>query len=151
MIESLRSFFGRHLAPETRGAPASGVDDRLKLAACALLLEMAHADDEFTDAERQHIERSMAAHLDLEPARVQELIALAEQERREAVDLHQFTSLILGHYDEGQRLVLAELLWRVVYADGQVSKHEDYLFQKLNRLLELRPGFLAEARRRAGG
>lgn len=67
------------------------------------------------------------------------------------MDLHQFTSLIMRHYDEGQRLVLAELLWRVVYADGEVSKHEDYLSQKISRLLELRPGFLAEARRRASG
>ena len=45
-------------------------------------------------------------------------------------------------------MVLAEVLWRVVYADGELSRHESYLMRKLANLLELRPGFLAEARRR---
>jgi hypothetical protein len=36
-----------------------------------------------------------------------------------------------------------------VYADGTLSEHEDYLTQKLAVLLDLRPGYLAEARKRA--
>ncbi len=80
---------------------------------------------------------------------MQDLIVLAERERRTAVDLYQFTALVNRHYDQGQRMVLAELMWRVVYADGQLQKHERYLMHKLSSLLELRPGFLAEARDRA--
>jgi len=151
MLESLKSYFARHAAPAPAGSPAADATPRLHVAACALLLEMAHADGEFTADERAHIENALGRHFDLDDARVRELIALAEAERREATDLHQFTSLVVKHYDEGQRLVLAELLWRVVLADGELSKHEDYLTQKLSRLLDLRPGFLAEARRRAGG
>ena len=150
MLESLKSFFTRHAAPPDKAAPADVATGRLHVAACALLLEMAHADGEFTADERAQIERALGRHFDLAEAQVLELIALAEAERREATDLHQFTSLILRHYDEGQRLVLAELLWRVVLADGQMSTHEDYLTQKLSRLLDLRPGYLAEARKRAG-
>lgn len=123
--------------------------DRLHVAACALLLEVAHADDEFTAEERRHIERALAHHFAVAEARVRELVELAEAERRESADLHQFTSLIVEYYDEAQRLLLAELLWRVVLADGHLSAHEDYLMQKLNRLLDLRPGFLAEAKRRS--
>ena len=73
---------------------------------------------------------------------------LAADRLGQATDLHQFTSVIARHYDEGQRMVLAEVLWRVVYADGELSRHESYLMRKLANLLELRPGFLAEARRR---
>ena len=149
MLDALKSFFARHATPPE--SPASDpAGRRLQVAACALLLEMAHADGEFAPAEREHIEQSLARHFDLDEARVAEIIALAEAERREATDLHQFTSLVVQHYDEGQRLVLAELLWRVVLADGELSRHEDYLSQKLSRLLDLRPGYLAEARRRAG-
>jgi uncharacterized tellurite resistance protein B-like protein len=57
--------------------------------------------------------------------------------------------VITREYDEGQRLLLSELLWRVVDADGVLSEHEDYLTQKLAVLLDLRPGYLAEARKRA--
>ena len=145
MLESLRAFFDRHAAP-----PPAGADDaaqRLRVAACALLLEMAHADGTFSPEERVHIERALAGHFDLDEERVRELIAVAEAARAEAVDLHQFTSLVVRHYDEGQRYVLAELLWRVVLADGQLSQHEDVLLHKLGRLLDLRPGYLAGIRK----
>ncbi len=124
-------------------------EHRLRLAACALLLEVAHADDTFTADERAHIEDALSRHFALDANETKELMALAEERRREAVDLHQFTSLINEQYDEGQRFVLAEILWRVVHADGELSRHEDALMQKLARLLDLRPGYLAAARKRA--
>ena len=144
MIDALKALFSRHVTPQGAPAPAASAthpDAGLRVAACALLLEMAHADSEFSAAERTHIE----------PATARELIEIAERERRDAADLHQFTTIINRHYDEGQRMVLAELLWRVVYADGELSRHEDYLSRKLANLLDLRPGFLSEAKNRARG
>ena len=147
MLEAFKSLFAKHTGPA--GAPAPDPDRALRLAACALLLEMAHADDEFTDAERQNIESLVQKHFALDEGTTRELLSAAEHERRDATDLHQLTSVINRHYDEGQRLLLSELLWRVVYADGQLSQHEDYLAQRLATLLDLRPGYLSEARRRA--
>ena len=149
MLDAIKSFFGRHAAPASE---AEGSSERgLQVAACALLLELAHADREFTPEERRHVEEALLRHVDLPAETVGELMALAEAERQAATDLYQFTSLINTHYDEGQRMVLAEVLWRVVYADGELSKHEDYLMRKLANLLELRPGYLAQARQRAQG
>jgi uncharacterized tellurite resistance protein B-like protein len=154
MLDNIRSFFARTVGrPQTVPAEPSQETEsqKLRIAACALLLELAHADEEFTADERRHIEEALARHFDLTHEMAAELIELAEQERREATDLFQFTSLINARYDEGQRMVLAEVLWRVVLADGELSRHEDYLMRKLASLLELRPGYLGEARRRAGG
>ncbi|HYM81992.1 MAG TPA: TerB family tellurite resistance protein [Candidatus Limnocylindria bacterium] len=159
MLDALKSFFTKRVQPVTaatdpsrRGETAgTAADPRLRNAACVLLLELAHSDDEFTADEQSLINGALMRHFDLDAETAQEAMALADQERRSATDLHQFTSLINRHYDEGQRMVLAELLWRVVYADGQLSKHEDYLARKLATLLELRPGYLAEARKRVIG
>ena len=151
MLDSLRSFFNRHAAPPPAGAGRDEGTRRLHVAACALLLEMAHADGTFTEGERDHIERALAGYFDLPEESVKELIAVAEAERREAIDLHQFTSLIVRNYDEGQRYVLAELLWRVVLADGELSRHEDTLLIRLGRLLDLRPGYLAGIRKENPG
>ncbi len=155
MLEAIKRFFGHSLAPapapeEAPGAPgAPTAGDRLALAACALLLELAHADDEFTEEERRHIEDTLTHHFAMSAEAVRELIRLADEERRRAVDLYQFTRLITASYDEGQRLLLAEIMWRLVYADGSLARHESYLMRKLSNLLELRPGYLAEARARA--
>ncbi|MEE8193461.1 MAG: TerB family tellurite resistance protein, partial [Gemmatimonadales bacterium] len=122
MLDSIKRFFDAHIAPrEAEGAPAPDDEpkrDPLALAACALLLELAHADDEFSDDERHHIEEALTRHFALPLETARELMELADAERRQAVDLYQFTSLITARYDEGQRMVLAEVMWRVVYADG---------------------------------
>ena len=151
MLRSLRQFFQREMAPPTERSTTNADHHPVEVAACALLLELAHADDQFTDDERAHIEEALARHFALDDATVQELMAHAERQRHAAVDLYQFTALVNQYYDEGQRMVLAELMWRVVYADGRLQKHERYLMHKISSLLELRPGFLAEARDRAIG
>ncbi len=147
MLDRLRSLFAKHST--ALPTPSDDPNRALKVAACALLLEMAYADDEFSADERQRIEEIVARHFAVGPDSARELIEAADRERREATDLFQLTSVITRNYDEGQRLLLSELLWRVVYADGVLSEHEDYLTQKLAVLLDLRPGFLAEARKRA--
>ena len=151
MIDRIRAFFDRAMVPEPEVAPEQNDSGHhpVHVAACALLLELAHADDEFTDDEREHIHDVITRQFDLDADTAKELMELADAERRRAVDLFGFTSLITEHYDEGQRMVLAELMWRVVYADGKLAKHEDYLMQKLSTLLHLRPGYLSEARTRA--
>ena len=90
------------------------------------------------------IERQFA----LDPETAHELIELAERERRQSVDFYQFTSLIASSYDQVQKMVLAEIMWGLVFADGELANHESYLMRKFSQLLDLKPGFLAEARKR---
>lgn len=147
MLDSIRSFFRSSMTPP-RAEPDTGGKD-VRLAACALLLELAHADAEFSDAERSHIESAVRRHFGLEPAEAEQLLALAEKERAQAVDLWQFTSLIADGYTVGQKMVLAEIMWGLVYSDGELATHEDYLMRKISNLLRLEPGYLSEARKRA--
>jgi uncharacterized tellurite resistance protein B-like protein len=52
-------------------------------------------------------------------------------------------------YDIGQKMVLAEVMWGLVLADGQIAEHEHYLTRKIANLLELEPGYLSTAKARA--
>ena len=154
MLDSIRAFFGtrlQHPGMDERQATADLQEARVRLAACALLLELAHADAEFTDSERAHIEGVLERHFALPGAEVRELIALAEHERRHSIDHFQFTHLVAEHYDLGQKLVLAEAMWGVILADGTIAAHEAYLVRKLASLLDVEPGYLTAARRRATG
>jgi uncharacterized tellurite resistance protein B-like protein len=148
MLEAIRRALSARASAPRDPTPASA-DQELHLAACALLLELAHADDEFTVAEQEHIEGALVRHFDVSREAAVTLMAQAQDRLGEATDLHQFTSVIAKHYDPGQRMVLAEVLWGIVYADGELSRHETYLMRKLANLLELKPGYLAEARKRA--
>lgn len=146
-MESIRHFFMANMAePDTEGD--DGLPADLRLAACALLLELAYADDEFTEAERVHLDSAVRRQFGLDEEQALELIELAEKQRAEAVDLWTFTNLVAEHYSLGQKMVLAEAMWGLVYSDGELASREDYLMRKISGLLRLEPGYLAEARKR---
>ena len=124
---------------------ATGSKD-IRLAACALLLELANADDEFTDDERQHLESAVRRQFGLDATRGRDSCwSSRRRQREEAVDLWQFTNLIAENYSTGQKMVLAEIMWGLVYSDGDLASKEDYLMRKICNLLRLEPGYLAEA------
>lgn len=150
MIDAIKKFFGSSMTPSgDPEAARSGKD--IRLAACALLLEIAHADSEFTDDERQHLESAVRRHFGVDSEEADRLLELAEAERVQAVDLWQFTKLISDSYSTGQKMVLAEIMWGLVYADGEFASKEDYLMRKIFSLLRLEPGYLAEAKKRMEG
>lgn len=148
MLDAIKSFFSRSLedVPEEEGSGTSA--ESARLAACALLLELAYADDEFTTTERGHLEGCIRRQFGLDEEEAGELLELAEREREEAVDLFQFTRLIERSFSLGQKMVLAEAMWGLVYSDGTLASREDYLLRKISNLLHLEPGYLTEARQR---
>lgn len=149
MLEAIRSFFSRKMEPAREAGGAEVGPQPLHVAACALLLELAYADDEFADAERAHIEAVLRRHFSLDEETAKSLMELAEQERRQAVDLYQFTSLIRENYDLGQKTLLAEIMWGLILTDGEIGRHESYLLRKIANLLDLEPGYLSQARKKA--
>lgn len=154
MLDAIRRFVSERLIGAAE-SPVPGGDtaghSRVQLAACALLLELAHADNEFSVEERRHIERTVGTHLALDEAEVAEVMRLAEAERAESLDHFQFTRIVAAEYDLGQKMVLAELMWGVILADGRLSDHETHLVRKMASLMQLEPGYLAQARRAAAG
>jgi len=151
VLDAIRTFVSRRiLSPgESAGQPAPSGPSGVQLAACALLLELAHADGTMSPSEQAHIDRAVRQHFGLDENTARELIALADAERRQSIDHFQFTRLIAAEYDLGQKMVLAELMWGVILADGELATHEAWLVRKLAHLLELEPGYLSEARKAA--
>lgn len=147
MLNAIKNFFSTSMTPVEETPAAEGAKD-IRLAACALLLELAHADNEFTDDERKHLESAVRRQFGLDGSEAEKLLELAQKEREQAVDLWQFTNLIAENYTTGQKMVLAEIMWGLVYSDGDLANKEDYLMRKICNLLRLEPGYLAEARKR---
>ncbi len=130
-VHGIRQFFlSRLSSPEEPHRP-----DPVAIAACALLLEIAHADDVFAPEERERIVRAVREDLGVPPDDVNEVVRLAEEERRESVDLYQFTKLVGEKFTRAQRLRLVEVIWGVVYADGQMSAVENQLARRIAELL----------------
>lgn len=153
MIEAIRRFLRGHPGAVDSKATPGGVPSSgsVQLAACALLLELAHADNEFSAEEQRHIEGTLQRHFGLDEVSGVELIRLAEAARAKALDHFQFTRVVATEYNLAQKMVLAEVMWGVILADGRLSDHETHLVRKMASLMQLEPAYLAEARRAAVG
>jgi len=145
MLRSLRDFFDRHIAP------APGRDDRhsIELATAALLVETLRIDSEIRDAERAAVLAAVRDKFGLSPAEADSLVALAEDEIRQANDYFQFTSLINRHFSAEQKIRVIELMWRVAWADDELSAHERHLMRKIADLLHVPLGDYVAAQARA--
>ena len=130
VLEALRSFF----SPKAAG-PEAGAPDPVAIAACALLLEIAHADEDFTPDEKERISRHAREDLGVAPGDVREVLRLAEEARQESVDLYQFTKLVTESFSREQRLRLIEAIWGVVYSDGVLTAVEGQLARRIAELL----------------
>ncbi len=145
LLDAIRKLIGTPAAEQPATQTGDGPDP-VHVAACALLLDIAYADGEFSAPEREHLEGVLERHFSLPAEAGRELIELCEVERARAVDHFAFTSLLKRNYDIGQKMVLAEVMWSLVIADGQVADHEHYLTRKIANLLELEPGYLSTAK-----
>jgi len=118
---------------------AAGDDQRrLRVATCVLLLEAAHADDEFSAEEQTSIDSMIGARFKLDADETAELLELAEKERAAGGDLYRYARLVNENYSRPRRLAIVELLWEVVYSDGVLEAHEDALMHKFGTLLGVR-------------
>lgn len=150
----MKSFFDKILgkmAPERFEEHEDSGVRNIQIAACALLLEMAGVDGKFSDAEQKRIVGILEKQFSLSAEEVTELLKSTRRELDNSIDLWRFTHLINQQFSREEKIGVIENVWRVVYTDGKLDKHEDYLVHKMAQLLNLTPSDLIQAKLRVLG
>ena len=148
MIDLVKNFFGG--GKKIRLADKENKNScNIHVAACALLLEMAHIDGEFSHSERENIISILKKKFCLSDECVTELLKVSSEELKQSIDLWQFTNLINQNYSTEEKIQVIEMIWKIVYADQKLDKHEDYLAHKLAKLLRLTHKQLIDAKLKA--
>ncbi len=147
MLNSLKRFFAKtDIGKANEPNPASEHD--VRVATCALFVEMARIDESFTAEEMAAVIDILKAKYGLSAENATAMIAAAEAQLEESVDYWQFARLINENYSMDEKVAIIEMLWRIVYLDGNLDKHEDYLMRKLSRLLRLHHKQLIDAKKK---
>ena len=148
MINRVKALFvERRGAPQVRGAGHS--HDELRIAAAALMVEAAQLDDNFDAQERDKIRELVAERFELGAEESDSLIEAAEARVAESSQLHGFTRVIKAKFSLEERIDLMEMLWEVVYADGELHHYEANLMRRLAGLLHVSDRDVGAARKRA--
>jgi uncharacterized tellurite resistance protein B-like protein len=140
MIKAIQRFYSDFLQPrpEPDGVTSrEATEQSLRLATAALLIEVTRADRQVTAVEHRAVTRALKTAFGLTEAETDRLVDLAEAEATQATSLYQFTHLIdKGFPPERKREVVA-LLWRVVFADAEMEKHEEALVRRVADLIHV--------------
>lgn len=148
MINRVKALFvERRGAPQVREAGHS--HEELRIAAAALMVEAAQLDDIFDAREREKVRELVAARFELDAEEGDSLIEAAEARVAESSQIHGFTRVIKAKFSHEERIELIEMLWEVVYADGELHHYEANLMRRLAGLLQVSDRAAGAARKRA--
>jgi uncharacterized tellurite resistance protein B-like protein len=134
MLDKLRHFIADVVSPSGHETRTFG-DGDYRLAATALLIHVISLDGPPSELEKRKLHTLLETRFALDPGTADKLIADATLVEGEAVDLYHFTSVIMRSVDEVGRLRIIEMMWELVYADGNVSEFEDNIVWRAADLL----------------
>ena len=148
MLKTLKDLFETTFAP-TAGGAAHCDEHALQLATAVLLVEVMRADAEFDPAERAAVLSALRDKFKLSDDEAARLVELAHQTAQGSSDYFQFTSKINETFDMEDKVRMVEHLWRVAYADGVLTAHENHLMRRVSDLLHVPHGAYINAKMRA--
>lgn len=122
--------------------------DRVQIATCVILLEVAKYDFEFSSIEKETTKAILKHEFSISEEVIEDLMKIAEEKREESVDLWEFTNIINQHFSREDKIKMMESAWKIIYADEKLDKYEDHYVHVLAGLLRLRHNELIEAKLR---
>ena len=148
MIDLVKKFFSKSSQDDSSHQRRQRPHD-IRIATCAILLEMSNIDGKFSASERESIIAILKKNFDVSDEHAVTLLEASNEELKGSIDLWEFTNLINQNYSIEEKIQVVKMVWDVVYADGKLEKHEDYLVHKLANLLRLTHKQLIEAKLKA--
>jgi uncharacterized tellurite resistance protein B-like protein len=139
MFDHLRKIFGGDASSQIKVINSEDTSEKKKLqiATCAIFLEMAKSDDNFTEQESEQIVSVMQKTFDLQKEYTDELIDLAKSRLVHSISIYEFTGIINNNFTSYEKFELMKNLWRLIYTDRRLDRYEDQLVKKIGTMLHL--------------
>ena len=106
-------------------------------ACAALLVEIAFADKDFDDTEKDSLRETLVKTYSLNEEEIEEIIQDADRSVEESTSLYGYTRIVNNEFNYEDKLDLIRNLWKVAYADGNLDKYEEHLLRKISDLIHV--------------
>lgn len=148
MLEYLKKIFSTNNTNNS-GKTSNSLENQNKknqVAACALFIEMAKADGEYSESERKFIISEMEKVFNLDKECVDDLMRFAEQKIKESVSIYEFSEIINTTFSQEQKFELIKSLWELIYQDKRLDAYEDQLIKRIAGTLNIEHKKIIEAK-----
>ncbi len=120
--------------------------DRIQVATCVILLEVAKFDFDFSSIEKETTKAILKHEFSIPEDAIEDLMKKSEEKREDSVDLWEYTNVINQTFSREEKIKIIEAAWKIIYADEKLDKYEDHYVHVLADLLRLRHDELIDAK-----
>ena len=147
----MKSLIEQFLKPRLEKLNREQPQMAVELATAVLLVEASRADFCQDQAELAAIRSALLEHFSLGDDEVDTLLRNAHDESAQLVSLQHITRLLNEQISQQDKVRVIELMWRVVYADGDKHHYEEHLLRQVAELLYVSHADFIRARHLAEG
>lgn len=121
----------------------------LQVATATLLLEVVRADFEVQQSELDKLYGLLGSQFQLDKAELDQIVTEANEEADHLVSLQHITRQLNEAFSESEKIRVIEMMWEVVFADGNLDHYEEHLIRQVAELLYLPHSAFIRARHKA--
>ncbi len=122
---------------------------QIQLITATLLIEVSKADFSQDQTELEHINFLLKNHFELSSNEVEILCEQAQRHSNKVTSLQHLTRELNETLSQQDKIKVIELMWQVVYADGEKDRYEEHLMRQVADLLYVSHEHFIKARLKA--
>ena len=148
-IIAMRKILLKFLTIETIETSPVDIEHALRVATAVLLVEVTRADFIIVPSEKLRLRELLEQQFNLSAQELDALLEEAEADADRMVSIQHVTRLLNEHYDHAMKRRVVEMMWQLVYADGEKDHYEEHLIRQVADLLYVSHSEFIQARHKA--
>jgi len=145
----MKKILLKFLTIESVESDPINLEHALRVATAVLLVEVTRADFIVQPSEKTRLRQLLERQFSLSVAELDALMDEAEADADRLVSIQHITRLLNEHYDHAMKLRVVEMMWQLVYADGDKDHYEEHLIRQVADLLYISHSEFIQARHKA--
>ena len=118
----------------------------LKLISLCLAFEVANADNEIDNAERELILKKIRDSINLDVLSEKEIFSIIEAESEKKVSFYDLIYDINKNLSKDEKVDVIKMLWEVAYADEVLEVDEEKIIRRSAEMLGIKPSIVLKTR-----
>ena len=118
----------------------------LKLISLCLAFEVANADNEIDDAEKELIFEKIRDSINLDVLSEKEIFSIIEAESEKKVSFYDLIYDINKNLSKDEKVDVLKMLWEVAYADEVLEVDEEKIIRRSAEMLGIKPSIVLKTK-----
>lgn len=118
----------------------------LKLIALCLAFEVANADNDIDEREKNLILDKIKESIDLSVLTEKEIFEVIQEESQKRVSFYDIISDINKNLDKKEKIGILKMLWQIAYADEVLEVDEERIIRRSAEMLGIKPSIVLQTK-----